>query len=117
MIFITAIDYEEIKEYLSKLKDNERFLELEESEKEKVIFSAFETLKDFYREKSITTRVIALQVLYGLEGDYEEFERLKRQGVSNYSVKDVSVSFDKYEVISPVVIKLMNPNASTGRLI
>jgi len=115
---ITMITTESIKEYLDKMYGNGLYEELESTDQDKIIFGALELLKDNFKEESITDRAVALQVLYMLEGEEEEFSKLKRHGVKSYSVKGVSVTFDGTE-IAPSVIQLLEPvpKAKVGRLI
>jgi len=109
---------EEVERYLKNLSNNTLFTELKESDKDKAIFSALELLKDYFPIKKITDRAVALQVLYALEGEEEEYAKLKRHGVKSYAVKGVSVTFDG-SGISPDVIHLIEPTnkAKVGRLI
>ncbi len=109
---------ESIKDYLALMYGNGLYEELEDTDRDKVIFGAHELLKDNFNEDSITDRAVALQVLYMLEGGEEEFSKLKRHGVKSYSVKGVSVTFDGTE-IAPSVIQLLEPvpKAKVGRLI
>lgn len=111
------MDYQAINEYIEKLPNSESYMDLEEDIKVKNVFAAHELLKDHFRESQITNRAIALQTLYMLEGEAEEYAKLKRHGITSYSVKGVSVSFDG-SGISPEVINLLGANkASVGRLI
>lgn len=126
---INMITNESIIEYINRMHGNELFIELEDDVKEKIIFTAHELLKDNFKEKDITERTIALQVLYMLESDASDFSSLRNQGVSSYSVKGVSVSFGSSEgetsgnnrngLIAPAVLAILNKNsgAKVGRLI
>lgn len=107
-----------IKTYLSMLSNNELFEALSEPEKNKIIFTSHELLKDYFTTEKLTDRAVALQVLYSLEGEDEEYSKLKRHGVTSYSVKGVSVSFDG-SGISPDVIRLLGSTkgAKAKRLI
>lgn len=123
------ITNESIKDYLDKMYGNELFSELEDTEREKIIFNAHELLKDNFKEKDITERPVALQVLYMLESDDSDFSSLRNQGVTSYSVKGVSVSFGGSEtktssnnrngLIAPAVLAILSTNsgAKVGRLI
>lgn len=123
------ITNEMIIEYINRMHGNELFIELEDDAKEKIIFTAHELLKDNFKEKDITERAIALQVLYMLESDASDFSSLRNQGVASYSVKGVSVSFGSSEsgtsgnnrngLIAPAVLVILNKNsgAKVGRLI
>lgn len=109
---------EEIKSYLERMYGNELYTELDISDQEKIIFNAHELLKDNYREKSITDRAVALQVLFMLEGEAEEYAKLKRHGITSYSVKGVSVSFDGDTICQSVIDIIGSPKkSSVGRLI
>ncbi|GGB41701.1 hypothetical protein GCM10011409_19040 [Lentibacillus populi] len=112
------ITNESIKGYLDRMYGNELYKELVKEDQEKIIFVAHELLKDNFKEDDITDRAVALQVLYMLEGEEEEYAKLKRQGVKSYSVKGVSVTFEGTE-IAPAVIQLLEPvpKAKVGRLI
>ncbi len=123
------ITNESIKEYIDRMHGNELFTELDDNAQEKIIFTAYELLKDNFKESLITDRTVALQVLYMLESDASDFSSLKNQGVSSYSVKGVSVSFGSSEsetnsnnrngLIAPAVLAILNKNsgAKVGRLI
>lgn len=126
---IIMITNESIKDYLERMYGNDLFVELESPAKEKIIFNAHELLKDNFKEKDITDRAVALQVLFMLESDASDFSSLRNQGVSSYSVKGVSVSFGSSEsetnsnnrngLIAPAVLAILNKNsgAKVGRLI
>lgn len=105
---------------------NELYKELDNADQDKIIFAAYELLKDNFKEDKITDRAVALQVLYMLESDASDFSSLKNQGVASYSVKGVSVSFGRSEsstnqngLIAPAVMAILSPNsgAKVGRLI
>lgn len=112
------IDNEDVKSYLSKLSNAESFNNLDDTEKDKAIFTSKELLYDYFSKEKVTTRAIALQVLYDLEGEEEEFARLKRHGVKSYSVKGVSVTFEG-SGISQDVIRILSDEqkAKVKRLI
>lgn len=114
------ITTESIKAYLKKMPGGDSLLDLEDKEQEKIIFSSFELLKDHYKEKDITDRAVALQVLYSIEGEDEEYAKLKRHGIKSYSVKGVSVTFEGGEIAASVIAILGEPrtkSAKVGRLI
>src|SRR5699024_2963215 len=122
------ITNESIKDYLERMYGNDLFVELESPAKEKIIFNAHELLKDNFKEKDITDRAVALQVLFMLESDASDFSSLRNQGVSSYSVKGVSVSFGSSEsetnsnnrngLIALAVLAILKKNSRTkvGRL-
>ncbi|WP_342512797.1 hypothetical protein MKY34_19650 [Sporosarcina sp. FSL K6-1522] len=102
-----------VMEYIEKMPGSDLFLELDQDEQVKHIFAAHELLKDNFRESSITDRAVAMQTLYMLEGEDEEYAKLKRHGVKSYAVKGVSVTFDGSN-ISPDVSKLLKPKSGSG---
>lgn len=109
-----------IKEYIGKMHGNDLFMSLEEKEKDRVVFSALELLKDHYRPSKITDRAAALQTLFMLEGEDEEYAKLKRHGVKSYAVKGVSVTFEGGDIAPGVIAILGEPKtkkASVGQLI
>lgn len=110
--------FELVDNYLKLLSGNNLYIELTETEKIKVVFTAGELLKDHFPNADANIRAIALQVLYTLEGDDEEFAKLKRHGVKSFSTKGISVSFEGTG-IAPDVIHLLEPKKSAyvGRLI
>lgn len=109
---------EEVRTYLKKLDNNDLFIGMIEPDQDKAIFSSSELLKDYFPVDKITNRAIALQVLYALEGEDEEYAKLKRHGVKSYSVKGVSITFEG-SGISPDVIHMISPTdkAKVSRLI
>lgn len=114
------ITTESIKEYIEKMPGGEALSDLEDAEQDKIIFSSHELLKDHYKEKDITNRAVALQVLYSIEGEDEEYAKLKRHGIKSYSVKGISVTFEGGEVAASVIAILGEPrtkSAKVGRLI
>ena len=46
--------------------------------------------------------MVALQTIYNLEGEEEGTAMMRRQGITDYTVKDVKAVLDK-DVISPSV--------------
>jgi hypothetical protein len=118
------MDTQEVKDYLAKLPDDSIALysSLPTQQQDKQIFLAAELLGDFYRSKDITARAVALQMLYNLEAEGEEFARLKRHGIQSMSTKDTSVTFARADALSPSVISILGEPISkakgfTGRLI
>lgn len=123
--------YDDVKEYISKLYNTDNFDDLDSESQEQLIFSACELLKDNYKESKITTRIVALQTLYMLGNESNEYIELQKNGIESYSNKGVSVSFNKSTVskyagnetggISPDVIAILGIGDSglskVGRLI
>ncbi|MBP3950336.1 hypothetical protein [Bacillus suaedae] len=111
------MDFISVNSYLDKLHGNELYTALSQENKEKIIFSATELLLDNFKMSRLSDRAIAIQVLFMLEGDDEEFSKYKRQGVKSFSTKGVSVSFEG-GMISPEVFKIVRSSTSPlGRLI
>lgn len=109
--------FETVNEYLSKLHNAKVYTDLAEVDKTSAVFTAEELLKDHFAADKLTDRAVALQVLYMLEGEDEEYAKLKRHGVKSFSTKGISVSFEGSGV-SPDVINLLQPKkAFVGRLI
>ncbi|WP_445506796.1 hypothetical protein [Niallia sp. 03190] len=109
--------YETVDEYLNKLSNAEAYTKLSVEERQKAVFTAEELLKDHFPTKAMPVRAIALQVLYTLEGESEEFSKYKRHGVKAFATKGLSIQFEG-SGISPDVINIINPNkAFVGSLI
>lgn len=86
----------------------EFYKSLDENVVNQHIFAAQEEVNDLlinYPKITLSARMVALQALYNIEAEEEGFGMLRRQGVKNYSVKDVSVSFD--DNISPRLLELI----------
>jgi hypothetical protein len=111
------MEFIQVDEYLNKLHYNEPYLKLESAAKEAIVFTAEELLRDQFKESKITARVIALQVLFMLEGEDEEFSKYKRHGVQSFSTKGVSISFNGSNIAPDVLAVLKPARASVGRLI
>lgn len=115
------MDFIAVDNYLHKLHYTDYYTELDEPIREKIAFTAEEMLKRHFKENLITDEVVALQTLYIIEGESEEFAKFKRQGVKSFTVKGLSFSFEGAN-ISPEVISLINNSsaksaAGIGRLI
>lgn len=111
---------QEVIEYIDKLPKNEAFKELTSEKQASYIFDATEMLKSYYsdnQDKATEKRLVAKQTLYLLEGDSEEFNRLKAHGITNATTKDTSVTFDKGAIgnlISPEVSAILEQSQSHG---
>lgn len=116
-----------VLEYLEKIPTAEYYDNLTDDLARKHIFNAQEEISDIlirYKDIKPTTRMIALQTLYNLEGEDEGISMLRRQGISDYTVKDIKAVLNK-DVLSPqvfAIIDAMNDipeknNAHVGRLI
>lgn len=99
----------EIEAYLEKMPNSDPFVSLDDALKTKVVFHAWETLRRNFGEAILTAEMAALQILYYLEGEADEFATYRRQGVKQVTTKDVSFQFDTtYGDISPEVIKIID---------
>lgn len=105
---------QEVIDYLKSLPTPVAYDELTESDKVKQIFNAHEEVSDVlipYENVKINKRMVALQTLYNIEGEEEGIAMLRRQGITDYTVKDVKAVLNK-DVICPAVLALIgNLNA------
>ncbi|EGQ0325903.1 hypothetical protein ACSBDS_002167 [Staphylococcus pseudintermedius] len=117
---------EQVIKYINNMPTTEYYKSLDENIVNQHIFAAQEEVNDLlinYPKITLSARMVALQALYNIEAEEEGFGMLRRQGVKNYSVKDVSVSFD--DNISPRLLELIrrldestkSNTARVGRLI
>ena len=111
------MDFTQVDDYLNKLHFADLYLKLNGPDQEANVFTAEELLKDRFKESKITARIVALQVIFMLEGEDEEFSKYKRHGVQSFSTKGVSITFNGSN-ISPDVLTILRPSrAAVGRLI
>lgn len=104
------VNEQEVKDYLSKLPTPDYFDELTDDALTKHIFSAQEQIKDFltnYPNVDLSKRMVALQTLYNVESEYEGIAMLKRQGITDYTVKDVKAVLEQDEILSPNVVSII----------
>jgi len=109
---------QEVIDYLNKLPDAKtaQFKSLTPEEQAKNIFEVTEMLGDFYRPTRLNPRIVALQLLFMLESEGEEYARLKRHGIGQMSTKDTSVTFSRSDALAPdVVVILGEPLTSLGK--
>ena len=109
------MDFQSVNSYLDKMRKTAGYHDLDTAAKEKEVFEATELLKDHFDASKLTDRAVALQVIYSLEGEEEEYAKLKRHGVKSYAVKGISLSFEG-SGISPDVISLLRPDTSKARV-
>jgi len=107
------MDFKKVDEYLGRMPFTDLYDALDSETKEAVVFAAGETLAEEYGRSRLSERAVALQSLYMIEGEREEFAKLKRQGVKTYNVKGLSVSFDGAD-IAPAVLRMMKGRTLTG---
>lgn len=104
------VNEQEVKDYLSKLPTPDYFDDLTDDALTKHIFSAQEQIKDFltnYPNVDLSKRMVALQTLYNVESEYEGIAMLKRQGITDYTVKDVKAVLEQDEILSPNVVSII----------
>lgn len=118
------MEVQTVKDYFALLPDSAvaPFNSLADPEKDKQVFAAIETLKDHYQEYDLTARAVALQVLFNLEAEGEEFAKLKRHGVQSASTKGTSLTFSRTDSLAPDVVAILgepskSKKAFIGRLI
>lgn len=116
------VSNQEVTDYLSKLPSTmtSAFNSFSIADQEKIMFAAHELLGDFYSLKRLTPRSLALQTLFMIESESEEYARLKRHGIGQMSTKDTSITFARTDALSPDVIAILGVPLSkglTGRLI
>ena len=111
--------FEDIDAYLEMLHGADGYTKLATTDRQKAVFTATELLGDYFPADKLTPRSIAIQVLYTLEGEAEEYGKLKRQGITKFATKGISVEFSG-SGISPDVVNMLKPSssrASVGRVI
>lgn len=120
-------EIDDVLEYLKQIPTPKYYDDLTHEMTRKHVFNAYEEINDVLIQfKGIvpTKRMTALQTLYNLEGEEEGMAMLRRQGVTDYTVKDVKAVLDK-DTLSPNVLAIIDAmnvvpemnNASVGRLI
>lgn len=109
------MDFQSVNSYLDRMRKTAGYHDLDRAAQEQEVFEATELLKDHFDASKLTDRAVALQVVYSLEGEEEEYAKLKRHGVKSYAVKGVSLSFEGTG-ISPDVITLLQGDASKARV-
>ena len=120
-------EIDDVLEYLKKIPTPEYYNDLTPDMARKHVFNAYEEINDVliqHNDITPTTRMTALQTLYNLEGEEEGIAMLRRQGVTDYTVKDVKAVLDK-EPLSSNVLAIIdaltntpeNNSARVGRLI
>lgn len=120
------ISTQEVIDYLAKLPTPKAYSQLSQEDAEKHIFNAQEEINDVlvkYPSVTLTPRMVAVQALYNLEGEDEGIAMMRRQGITDYTVKDVKAVLDK-DVLSPNVFAMIEALAEddthkmrVGRLI
>ncbi|OXS77953.1 hypothetical protein [Domibacillus enclensis] len=121
------MDFTAVNTYLENRAYTEPYTELEESVRQKIVFTAEDMLTSHYDESLMTPKMVGLQALYLIEGEAEEFSKFKRHNVKSLGLKGMSFSFDGENEISPEVKKLIvraqealhpeEPQAGVGRVV
>lgn len=112
------VSNQEVIDYLKKLPSamTSTFDSFSAEDQEKSLFAAHELLGDFYSLKRLTPRSLALQTLFMLESESEEYARLKRHGIGQMSTKDTSITFARTDALSPDVIAILGVPLSKGQI-
>lgn len=108
-----------IELYISRLPYSEFFVDLQQEVKDKVIFSASEMLRRrFAAAAVITDEMIALQALFVVEGEKEEFAKFKRHNLSSVQVEDLRLNFNEKgeQSISPEVVAIVDAQLAEKQL-
>ena len=95
---MTEVKTDDVIAYLTKIPTPEYYNDLSKDDATKHIFNAQEEINDAlikYPDVELTTRMVALQALYNLEGEDEGVAMLRRQGITDYTVKDVKAVLNK----------------------
>lgn len=115
------MDFASINAYLNKLYSAKAYKALTQQEQEDVVFEAVELLESHFEPSDLVEKHVAKQVLFVIEGEDEEYAKLRRNGVKSYAVKGVSVTFNDLVAagVSPGVADLLlpKPGAAVGRLV
>ncbi|MFC6402967.1 hypothetical protein ACFP67_14230 [Mammaliicoccus sciuri] len=104
------METQEVIDYIKQLPTPLFYDELTDTDKKKHIFNAMEEISDVlikFPNIKASTRMIALQTLYNLEGEEEGIAMLRRQGITDYTVKDIKAVLDK-QSICPSVLAIID---------
>lgn len=104
------IPVEEVVGYLEKIPTPDVYNNLTHEDAIKHIFNAQEEIKDVlikYNGIDLTNRMVALQTLYNLEGEEEGIAMMRRQGITDYSVKDIKAVLNR-DALSPNVLAIID---------
>lgn len=123
---MAIVTTQQIVDYIDKMPTTEFYESMSEKQREEHIFNAHEEVNDLlikYPNVEINARMVALQALYNIEAEEEGIAMLRRQGIKDYTVKDVKATLDT--TINPRLLTLIESmNESTqsnamqvGRLI
>lgn len=100
------MEIQAVIDYIDKLPTPSFYDELTTEDKSKHIFNAMEEISDAlikFPHINANARMIALQTLYNLEGEEEGISMLRRQGITDYTVKDIKAVLDKQHICPSVL--------------
>lgn len=104
----------EINEYL-KLVTIPSFFPTDPGEQLKKFNEASFEILDEYPNISLSPRMIVLQAFYNAEGEEEGVAMMHRQGIQDYTVKDVKAVL-KRPFLNPFVLRIIeNMNKANGK--
>lgn len=95
----------EIRRYLSMVNIPDYF-PTDETEIDKAMFEASQEILDEYPNITLSPRMIVLQAFYNAEGEEEGIAMMHRQGLSDYTVKDVKAVLQR-SILSPFVMRII----------
>lgn len=104
------MEIQAVIDYIKQLPTPSYYDELTDTDKKKYIFNAMEEISDVlikFPNVEASERMIALQTLYNLEGEEEGIAMLRRQGIIDYTVKDIKAVLDK-QIICPSVLTIID---------
>lgn len=93
--------------YLKEIPTPEYITDMDALDVKKHIRQAVDDISLYYPDYLPNAKVITKQVLYTVEAEFEGFGLLKRNGVTNYKVKDTDVTFSDSNTLSPIVIGII----------
>lgn len=100
------METKEVIDYIDQLPTPSFYDELTETDKRKQIFNAMEEISDAlikFPNIKASVRMVALQTLYNLEGEEEGIAMLRRQGITDYTVKDIKAVLEKQNICPSVL--------------
>ncbi|TDM49997.1 hypothetical protein ETI06_05855 [Macrococcoides goetzii] len=83
------------------------YFPLDENERRKALYEASLEILDEYPNLTLSPRLVVLQAFYNAEGEEEGIAMMHRQGLSDYTVKDVKAVL-KRSILSPFVTRIID---------
>lgn len=105
---MAIVTTQQVVDYINKMPTTEFYESMSEKQREEHIFNAQEEVNDLlikYPNVEINARMVALQALYNIEAEEEGIAMLRRQGIKDYTVKDVKATLDT--TINPRLLDLI----------